>query len=84
MRDLKDGGVSVCSNTKEEQRMSYVLGTRENVVRFYQIIQDGSGTNKMVLLDRLDTHQVTTFGDKKAARQAALSIGLKTWRYIKI
>jgi hypothetical protein len=65
--------------------LSYVLGTTDTVVRFYKIGQPlGTASVNVELLDRLDTSEVTTFGNKESAKEAAIGIGLKTWRYIKI
>lgn len=65
--------------------MSYVLATTEKTVRWYQIKTDRDG--KVIgfeLLDRLILNRVTFFGDKTSAKYAALALGLKTWRYVKI
>jgi len=65
--------------------MSYVLGTTEHVVRWYkfkfrQELQPG----EFELLTELDLRAVPKFGDKETAKEAALALGLKTWRYVRI
>jgi hypothetical protein len=36
------------------------------------------------LVDKLDLKTLPSFGNKKQAKQAALSLGLQTWRYVRI
>jgi hypothetical protein len=33
---------------------------------------------------QLDLKKVSVFGDKKSAKYAAVELGLKTWRYVKL
>jgi len=56
----------------------------ENKPRGYRckIDKDGKVT-RFTLLVRLDVKTVSVFGDKPSAKYAALSLGLKTWRYVK-
>lgn len=63
----------------------YLLATTERTVRWYCIKTDRNGTpDGFGLLERLDLKKVSVFGDKKSAKYAALTVGLKTWRYVKI
>lgn len=65
--------------------MSYVLATTESKVRWYKFplpVQPESP--EFALVDRLDLHEVPCFGDKNSAKMAALALGLKTWRYVKV
>ena len=64
--------------------MSYVLATTGDKVKWYKFkfgteLHEGQYT----LLDELDLKEVPSFGDKDTAKQAALALGLKTWRYFK-
>jgi hypothetical protein len=65
--------------------VSYVLATTENKVRWYKfplpVLQESGGFE---LLECLDLHEVPCFGDKNSAKMAALALGLKTWRYVKV
>jgi hypothetical protein len=62
--------------------MSYILGTTETIVRWYQFVPGGAPTT--TLLEVLDLSRVTSFVDKGAARNAAQAAGLATWRYVRI
>jgi hypothetical protein len=59
--------------------MSYMIGTTENKVRWYQF--DLRGGKVIALHEVLDLAQVSLFHDKKSAKDAARNAGLKTWRY---
>ncbi|MBL0423424.1 hypothetical protein JI739_24025 [Ramlibacter sp. AW1] len=65
--------------------MSYLLATTESKVRWYKF-SFGPELKPGVfeLLEVLDLHQVPAFGDKETAKRAALALGLKVWRYVKI
>lgn len=62
--------------------MRYVLGNMENEVKWYRV--DPALDGGFVLLPVLDLKRVTKFADKEAAKEAALSIGLKAWRYVRL
>ena len=64
--------------------MSYVLATTESKVRWYKFSYGKSKPGEQELVDVLDLHEVPVFGDRPTAKLAAQSIGLKTWRYVKI
>jgi len=65
--------------------MSYVLATTETIVRWYKFDFDKNLTaGKFELLDALDLNQVPVLGDKETAKIAAQTLGLRTWRYVKI
>lgn len=65
--------------------MAYLLATTENKVRWYKF-SFGADTRpgEYELLDVLDLNQVPRLGDKQTAKLAALALGLKVWRYVKI
>ena len=65
--------------------MSYVLATTHNKVQWYEFKFDASiKEGDFILLDNLDLYEAPCFGDKETAKLAALALGLKTWRYVKI
>lgn len=65
--------------------MSYVLATTHDKVQWYKFKFDSSlKEGDFVLLNELDLHQVPCFGDKETAKLAAVALGLKTWRYVKL
>lgn len=65
--------------------MSYVLATTENIVRWYKLdIDKNLPDGKFILIDVLDLNQVTMFANKEIAKNAAKSLGLKTFRYVEI
>ena len=65
--------------------MSYVLATTETVVRWYKFVYGPELKPGDFELEReLDTRIIPTFGDKKTAKGAAIALGLKTWRYVKL
>lgn len=69
----------------ERQAVSYILATTEQRVRWYKFqFRNNVQSGEYELLDVLDLSQVELYGDKATAKLAALSIGLKTWRYVKI
>lgn len=59
--------------------MSYLIGTTENRVRWYQF--DLRKGTVVALHEVLDLDQVTLFHDKESAKTAAMNAKLKTWRY---
>ena len=61
---------------------SWILGTTEQVVRFY--VFDTLDPKDFRLIDQLDTTQVPMAADKETAKFWAMSLGLKTWRYIRM
>ena len=65
--------------------MTYMLATTETTVRWYRIKSDRDGkVTGFELFNRLNQKRVTRFGNKTSAKYAALAIGLKTWRYVKL
>lgn len=65
--------------------MAYVLATTETVVRWYSF--DSSATDPrttLSLLPTLDLSKVPRLADKAAARDMAKTLGLQTWRYVKV
>ena len=64
--------------------MSYVLATTQNKVKWYKFRFGATKPGEQELVDVLDLGEVPVFGDKETAKLAAQSIGLKTWRYVKI
>lgn len=66
--------------------MTYVLATTEDIVRWYSfdLGQLSSGAPCHVLLDVLDMNAVPLFADKETAKRAALALGLKTCRYVRL
>ncbi|QBJ79566.1 hypothetical protein [Aquitalea sp. USM4] len=63
--------------------MSYVLATTENIVRWY--VFDPAGNREgFELVTELDLHKVPQLGSKEDAKRIAQSLGLKTWRYVKL
>jgi hypothetical protein len=67
------------------RNMSYVLATTESMVRWYKFHFNKDLTaGNFELLDILDLNQVPVLGDKVTAKIAAQTLGLKTWRYVKI
>ena len=63
--------------------MSYVLATTETRVRWYKF-QTPVVRDQFELIEVLDTREVPMWGDKESAKLAALALGLKTWRYVKL
>ena len=63
--------------------MAYVLGTTEDVVRWY-VYNTNDPSNGYELLDRLDFNKVPRWNDKDSAKAAAKALGLNTWRYIQV
>lgn len=65
--------------------MAYVLGTTGEQVQWYAFKFDETlQTGQYELLDILDLRRVPRLGDKETAKTAALALGLKTWRYVKV
>lgn len=65
--------------------MSYVLATTENVVRWYRFDINGNPeAGAFTLQVELDLSVIPQFTDKKAATKAAASLGLKTWRPVRL
>lgn len=63
--------------------MSYVLATTENIVRWY--VYDVSDTRKgFELISELNLKRVPLLADKATAKHVGESLGLKTWRYVKL
>ncbi|APR36716.1 hypothetical protein BTO02_16365 [Paraburkholderia sp. SOS3] len=61
---------------------TYCVATTERVLRFYVFPRVYDGTFRLV--ERLDTHEVSMFGNKESARMAATAAGLKTWAYVRL
>lgn len=65
--------------------MSYILATTENKVRWYKFTDTSAiKAGEYTLLDELIISEVPLFEDKAAAKNSAQSLGLKTWRYVRI
>jgi hypothetical protein len=70
--------------------MSYVLATTETRVRWYVIaikkVEDilNLKAGEFELAEELNLALVPGFGNKDTAKRAAIALGLKTWRYVKI
>lgn len=70
--------------------MSFVLATTDSCVRWYAVkihkIDDihNLKTGDFDLLNELNLALVPGFGNKDTAKQVAMAVGLKTWRYVKI
>jgi hypothetical protein len=65
--------------------MSYILATTENTVRWYKFTVDQNlQPGQFELLERLNLREVPLFYDKQTAKAAAMALGLKTYRYVKI
>jgi hypothetical protein len=66
--------------------MGYVLGTAgvQNV-QWYSFNPNATlQPGQYELLDILDLRRVPQMGDKETAKTAALALGLKTWRYVRL
>ena len=65
--------------------MSYVLATTGSVVRWYRFDADERIKPSGFTLEvELDLRVVPQFSDKEAAKKAAQSLDLKTWRYVRV
>lgn len=65
--------------------MSYVLATTENKVRWYKFrLGKNLKEGEFELDTELDLRVIPHFSDKKTAKSAALALGLKTWKYVKL
>jgi hypothetical protein len=65
--------------------MTYYLATTETKVRWYKFTASVDlSPGEFELLDILDLRQLPAFGDKHTAKQAALALGLKVWRYVRL
>lgn len=65
--------------------MGYVLATTGSQVRWYLFNPaDTLCPGKYQLVEALDLEAVPVFDDKAVARQAALALGLRTWRYVRL
>lgn len=64
--------------------MSYFLATNENVVRWYKFNDRLIAAGAFELVDTLSLDQLPQFPDKAAAKNAAIALGLRTWRYVRI
>lgn len=62
----------------------YVLATTDSKVKWYKFDFGRSKEGEFELMDTLDLDVIARFGDKETAKLAAQSIGLKTWRYVKL
>jgi len=63
--------------------MNYVLATKHDVLKWYVYnlpIVEG----QFELIDQLDLKRVTLWGDKESAKGAAIALGIKTWRYVRL
>jgi hypothetical protein len=62
--------------------MSYVIGTTENRVKWYQF---NLASGEVVAVHSvLDLSLVNQFHNKDSAKIAAQNAGLKTWRYVQL
>ena len=65
--------------------MAYVLATTDQKVRWYSYKSNLElETGKFEIIDILDLSLVPRLIDKDTAKCTAKSLGLKTWRYVKI
>ena len=63
--------------------MNYVLATKHDIIKWYvypQPITEG----QFELIEQLDLNKVPVWGNKESAKEAAIALGLKTWRYIRL
>ena len=63
--------------------MSYVLATKHDVVKWY-VYSVPIAEGQFQLSNQLDLKSVLLWGDKESAKGAAIALGLKTWRYVRI
>lgn len=63
--------------------MSYVLATKHDVLKWY-VYSLPIAEGKFELIDQLDLNSVPLWGDKESAKGAAIALGLKTWRYVRL
>lgn len=63
--------------------MSYVLATKHDVVKWY-VYQTPINEGQFELIDQLNLNKVLCWGDKESAKRAAIALGLKTWRYVRL
>lgn len=65
--------------------MSYVLATHGNHVRWYRFeLKPDLRPGAFTLEAELDLGVVPIFANKEGAKQAAQTLGLTTWRYVRI
>lgn len=65
--------------------MGYVLATTETTFRWYYFpVGSRFESGVFELKSELILNEIPHFGDKKAAKEHAVALGLKTWRYVKI
>ena len=62
----------------------YILGTTENPVRWYVFDPGDLRPEQVKVLVELDLKRVPMFSDKGSAAAAAKTLGLGTWRYVRI
>lgn len=65
--------------------MTYVLGTTDNLVRWYRFaFNEHTRPGDFTLLAELDLRLTPQFEDKETAKRAAQALGLRTWRYVRL
>jgi hypothetical protein len=65
--------------------MSYVLATTGDIVRWYSFnLSEEINERSFIIIDQLDLRLVPQAGNKETAKYWAISMGLKTWRYVKL
>ena len=65
--------------------MSYVLATTETLVRYYEFeVASTAKAGDFSVNTELDLRRVPVFANKDSAKKAAMALGLKTWRYVKL
>lgn len=65
--------------------MAYILANTGTKVKWYKFNnRPGLAKGDFELVDVLDLNEVPGFATKPAAEAAAVALGLKTWRYVRI
>ena len=79
------GPIQTPHNTLRVPLMTYVLATTENVLRWYRFeFNERTNPDSFALQLELDLAVIPQFKDKETAAKAAIALGLKTWRYVKL
>lgn len=64
--------------------MAWILATTEQQKRWYLYDINTPNAGEYQLLEQRDLNRLPLWPDKQAAKEAALALGLKTWRYVRI
>lgn len=64
--------------------MKYILATHNQQVQWYVFSPDQPTPGSFKLINELDLAKVPIASNKETAKNWALQLGLKTWRYVKI